>query len=220
MFERAALIHYHEIGLKGRNRAAFERRLATNLTAAIAPVTSRGAERIAGRLLIQAENSMQLDQIVAHASVIPGVSSVAPCWITSRDAADQNRAALLAARAAGDYETFAVHARRSNTPHEVPSLEMNRVIGQYLVDHTAKKVNLGCPDVVIRVEVVQGETYVSSVKVPGPGGLPVGTAGKVVSLLSAGIDSPVATWRIANRGAVMVAVHFSGRPQVADTSER
>lgn len=220
MFERAALIHYHEIGLKGRNRASFERRLEENLSDAVADVSGRGAERIASRLLIHAENPAQLDELVRRASVIPGVSSVAPCWITSRDPDDQNRAALEAAKAAGKYETFAVQARRSNTPHKINSMAMNRVIGQYLVDHTAKKVNLGNPDLVIRVEVVQGETYISSVKVPGPGGLPVGTSGKVVSLLSAGIDSPVATWRIAKRGAVMVAVHFSGRPQVAATSER
>ncbi|PKQ29988.1 MAG: tRNA 4-thiouridine(8) synthase ThiI [Actinobacteria bacterium HGW-Actinobacteria-10] len=220
MFERAALIHYHEIGLKGRNRAAFERRLEANLTAAVADISARGAERIASRLLIHAEDPAQLDELVRRASVIPGVSSVAPCWITSRDADDQNRAALEAAKAAGKYQSFAVQARRSNTPHKINSMAMNRVIGQYLVDHTAKKVDLSKPDLVIRVEVVQGETYISSVKVLGPGGLPVGTSGKVVSLLSAGIDSPVATWRIAKRGAVMVAVHFSGCPQVAATSER
>ncbi len=70
------------------------------------------------------------------------------------------------------------------------------------------------------VEVVQGEAYIYSRKIPGVGGLPVGTAGKVVALLSAGIDSPVATYRLMKRGAIVVAVHFSGRPQTNDLSER
>ncbi len=220
MFERAALIHYHEIGLKGRNRANFEIRLRDNLQAVVGHLAERPVERISSRLLVRAANSRDLEAIVARVSTIPGVSNVAPCWITSRESHDLKRAALLASDEAGEYGSFAVAARRSNTDYQISSLEMNRFIGQHLVEQTGKRVDLGNPDLTVRVEVVGGAAYVYGRKIIGPGGLPVGTAGTVVSLLSAGIDSPVATWRLARRGAVLVAVHFSGRPQTNDLSER
>ena len=75
------------------------------------------------------------------------------------------------------------------------------------------------PDVMVRVEVIQGNAYVYAASIRGIGGLPVGSSGRVVTLLSSGIDSPVATWRIARRGAECIGVHFSGRPQTASTSE-
>ena len=75
------------------------------------------------------------------------------------------------------------------------------------------------PDVEVRVEVIQGHTYIYARSLVGVGGLPVGTAGKVMCLISSGIDSPVATWRLARRGAVCVGIHFSGRPETIDTSE-
>ena len=82
-----------------------------------------------------------------------------------------------------------------------------------------KKVQMHDPDAMVHVLVVQGSVYVYARSERGVGGLPVGSAGKVVTLLSSGIDSPVATWMLARRGAVCVPVHFSGRPQTPDTSE-
>ncbi len=114
-----------------------------------------------------------------------------------------------------------MEARRSNTDYARSSMEINREVGQHVLDNTTgKQVDLSKPDVTCHIEVVQGDTYVYSRKVRGIGGLPVGTAGKIVGLLSAGIDSPVAAWRMIRRGAVIVGVHFSGRPQTNDLSER
>jgi len=220
MFERAVLVHYHELGLKGRNRALFERRLQSNLGAAVAALTEYPVERVTGRLIVRSTSTASLPRLVDALSAVPGVSSVSPCWITTRDAENMNKAALLAMRGAGEHESFRVTSRRSNTDHPTPSLEINAAIGSYLVEHTGKRVDLSNPDVHVMVEVVQGEAYIYAAKIPGPGGLPVGTAGKVISLLSAGIDSPVASWRIARRGAVVIGLHFSGRPQTNDLSER
>lgn len=220
MFTRAALIHYHEIGLKGRNRSLFERRLRDNLSVAVRGITDEPVERIASRLIVVASDPKRVDELVDRIAVVPGVANVSPVLITARDIDQINVAALLAVGEAGEYETFAVEARRSSTEWELNSMDMNRIIGQHLVDNTGKRVNLSRPDVKCRVEVVQGDAYVSARKVSGPGGLPVGSAGKVISLLSAGIDSPVATWRLARRGAIVVGVHFSGRPQTNDLSER
>ncbi len=220
MFERAALIHYHEIGLKGRNRSVFERRLQDNLAHAVGGLTSERVERVSSRLLVRVSEHALLDEACACAAATPGVSYAAAAYVTSREARDMNAAALLAVREVPDARTFAVEARRSNTDHPISSLDMNRLIGQHIVDETGLAVDLSDPDVRCHVEVVQGEAYIFSRKFPGVGGLPVGTAGTVVSLLSAGIDSPVATWRLIKRGAVAVGVHFSGRPQTTDASER
>ncbi|MDO8987815.1 MAG: tRNA uracil 4-sulfurtransferase ThiI [Coriobacteriia bacterium] len=220
MFERAALVHYHELGLKGRNRSIFERRLQANLQAALGQLTEVPVERVTGRLVARASDSSAMPAIIDALRLVPGVSSVSPSWVTTRDAEDMNRAASLAMDSMGEFQSFRVSARRSNTDHAVTSLQMNVEIGQHLVDSTGKSVVLGRPDVEVHVEVVQGEVYVYAAKIPGPGGLPVGTAGKVISLISAGIDSPVASWRIARRGAVVVGLHFSGRPQTNDLSER
>lgn len=227
MFQRAALIHYHEIGLKGRNRSDFERRLADNIAAMIGPGDAK-VERFASRLLVRTSNPADIDSLVDAVRHIPGVASVAPTFVTERDISQIMSAASLAVAEAVERTresgivaspTFAVESRRSSTNFEMSSMEMNRVIGQHLVDEFGLSVNLGNPDITVRVEVVQGDAYVSSAKIPGPGGLPVGSSGKVVSLLSAGIDSPVASWRMARRGAVVVGVHFSGRPQTNNQSE-
>ncbi|MDF1543066.1 MAG: tRNA uracil 4-sulfurtransferase ThiI [Anaerosomatales bacterium] len=220
MFERAALIHYHEIGLKGRNRAAFERRLRDNLEFALAHLISGRVERISSRLLARVADASLLDEVCRIAASLPGVSYAAAAYVTSRGSDDMNAAALLAVREVPRARTFAVASRRSNTDHPVTSREMNRIIGQYIVDNTALAVDLSAPDVRCSIEVVQGEAYLFSRKFPGVGGLPIGTAGTVISLLSAGIDSPVATWRLMKRGAVAVGVHFSGRPQTNELSER
>lgn len=220
MFERAALIHYHEIGLKGRNRSVFERKLLSNVQAAVGSLTDAPAERISSRVLVRATDPSRSCEIADRAAQVPGVSFVGDAYITARDIEEICQAAVLALGDVGAFATFAIEARRSATEFPLNSMEINRIVGQRVVEATGAKVNLSKPDVTVRIAVVQAYAYVYARKVPGVGGLPVGTAGRVVALLSAGIDSPVAAWRLMKRGAVVVGVHFSGRPQTADTSER
>lgn len=220
MFERAVLVHFNEIGLKGRNRGRFERQLRDNIVAAVGHLAPRGVEKVASRLLVPVHES-SAEAVLSCVSKTPGVSSASLAFVTSRDHGEMERAAVLSVREADPHaRTFAIAARRSSTDHPEPSLEMNRRIGAVVQAETGLGVNLRRPDVTCNVEVVQGEVYAYARRVPGPGGLPVGTSGKVVSLLSAGIDSPVATWRIIRRGAVTVGLHFSGRPQTDSVSER
>ena len=221
MFERAVMVHYHEIGLKGRNRAVFERRLRDNLDAALSGLPVGPASRIASRLLVPVSDPSALDRVLSRVVRVPGVSNAAPAFRTSRLESDMHRAALLALREAEPYVTFKIDARRSNTDFPLSSMQMNEAIGTHVLAHTeGKRVDLTNPDATCHVEVVQGDAYIYSRKESGVGGLPVGTAGKVVALLSAGIDSPVAAWRLMRRGAVVVGAHFSGRPQTNDLSER
>ena len=220
MFERVCLIHYAEIGLKGRNRALFERRLRDNLEAALVGLPVGRIQRVISRAAVKVEEPGAVFAVARRIAQIPGVASVSPAIRTARSAEDIETAALMALREVGAFATFAVVSRRSNTDYPVPSMETNRTVGAFLCAQTGARVNLSAPDATVRIDVVQGDVYVSSARVPGVGGLPVGSSGKIVSLLSAGIDSPVATWRMMRRGAVMIGVHFSGRPQTNDLSER
>jgi thiamine biosynthesis protein ThiI len=220
VFERAALVRYHEIGLKGRNRAQFERRFRENLGAALVGFPVSKIERIASRVAVRVSEPESALAIAERIALIPGVQSVSPAFRVPRTQEDIEGAALLAIREAGVFSTFRVTSHRSNTDYPVPSMETNRAVGAFLQRETGAAVNLSAPDVTVRIDVVQGSAYVSSRELVGAGGLPVGMSGRMVALLSAGIDSPVASWRMMRRGGLVVAVHFSGRPQTNDASER
>ena len=220
MLERVCLIHYAEIGLKGRNRSQFERRLRDNLDAALVGLPVGHVERVISRAAVRVTDPGAVFDVARRIAQIPGVASVSPAIRTARDPESIRTAALTALREVGAFATFAVQSHRSNTDYAVSSMETNRMVGAYLVAETGAGVNLSAPDAKVRIDVVQGDVYVSSARVPGVGGLPVGSGGKIVALLSAGIDSPVATWRMMRRGGVLVGVHFSGRPQTNDLSER
>lgn len=220
MYERVALVHYHEIGLKGRNRTTFERRLQSNLDAALVGLPALPTDRIAGRLAVRVTDGARLREVAERMAKVPGVNSVSLAFRSSREPSDMERCALHALLEAGPHETFAVVSKRSNTDHAETSMDLNRRIGAFLLAQGGGRVRLNAPDVAVNVLVTQGDCYVYSARVAGVGGLPVGTSGRVISLLSAGIDSPVASWRIMRRGAVVVGVHFSGRPATDASSER
>ncbi|MGB4592712.1 MAG: tRNA uracil 4-sulfurtransferase ThiI [Coriobacteriia bacterium] len=219
MFERVALVHYHEIGLKGRNRGTFERKLKDNLRFALGELAPRGVERVPSRLIVPLEH-VTAEEALAAIARVPGIASVADAYITSRDPVEMERAAVHAIKhAASSARTFAIRARRSSTDYAESSMEMNVRIGAAVQRETGLAVDLSAPDVSCSVEVVMGEVYVYARRLDGPGGLPVGTSGRVVALISAGIDSPVAAWRMMRRGSVVIGVHFSGRPQTDARSE-
>lgn len=220
MASRVCLVHYHEIGLKGKNRASFEKRLVLNLKAALAAFSLADIVRISGHILVAFSVPGQAEEAFDTICKVPGVARVSLAFHTDRNPEHYIQCAKDALREVGEFETFKVHARRSNTDYELDSIEINRLVGSALCDEFPdKKVQMHRPDVQVNVLVIQGSVYVYARSQAGVGGLPVGTAGKVVTLLSSGIDSPVATWMIARRGAIAVPVHFSGRPQTADTSE-
>lgn len=121
---------------------------------------------------------------------------------------------------AGDFESFKVNARRNHTNFETNSMEMNQIIGGALSDaYPEVLVKMKNPDLTVHVEAIQNAAYLYGKSDPAVGGLPVGTSGKVVGMLSSGIDSPVALWKLARRGAVVIGVHFSGAPVVSSESE-
>ena len=220
MTERLCLVHYHEIGLKGKNRSTFENQLVTNLHRALKAFPILSVSRISGHIAVETEDRRASEELAAAIRRVPGVARVSLAYKCGLDEGEYCAAAVRALSEAGEFETFKVHARRSSTTYERHSLEMNRLVGAVLCESfPEKKVDVHHPDVTVVVHVVQGNTFVYAASAPGVGGLPVGTAGKVVTLLSSGFDSPVATWMVGRRGATCVPVHFSGRPMTSDTSE-
>lgn len=220
MTERLCLVHYHEIGLKGKNRSTFENQLVTNLHRALRAFPVSQISRISGYIVVETEDRRASEELAAAIRRVPGVARVSLAYKCGIDESEYCAAAVSALGEAGEFASFKVHARRSSTTYEMHTLDMNRLVGSVLCESfPEKKVDVHNPDVTVVVHVVQGHTYVYAASAPGVGGLPVGTAGKVVTLLSSGFDSPVATWMVGRRGATCVPVHFSGRPMTADTSE-
>ena len=220
MFEHICLVHYHEVGLKGRNRASFEHRLLSNMEAALVAFELKEVCRISGHLLVVFENADDLEPAADILLQVPGVARVSRGWRCAREPEEYNRCAELAMMDCGEFESFKVVARRSNTDYPIDSMQLNQLVGAHLCAFAPdKKVKMKDPDVKVHVEIIQGSAYVFSRSDRGIGGLPVGSAGKVVSLMSGGIDSPVATWKLMKRGAVIVGVHFSGAPVTDDASE-
>lgn len=212
------LAHYHEIGLKGRNRPRFERQLRHNLKRALGDSASR-VRLVSGRVEVLDPKPDALERVTR----VFGVANVAPVLVAPADLDAIVARALEVAEdvdAGRGFATFEVRARRARTSFSHPSQHVNEVVGDAVRTRLGKRVDLSSPDLSVRIEIVHDRAYVSADKVPGPGGLPVGTAGSVMALLSAGIDSPVATWRMMRRGADPVAVHFHGQPFTDRSSER
>ncbi len=222
-YQRICLVHYHEIGLKGHNRSKFEMRLLKNLEAHLCAYPVVTIHRISGRLCVFLKEGTTHDTMVECADAIrsiPGTARVSCGFKCERDLDQMTEAGILAMGESGAFSSFKVHARRNHTDFPVNSMEINQIVGGRLSEaYPQVKVQMKDPDLTVGIEVVQNAAYVYARSIPGIGGLPVGSSGTVVSLLSSGIDSPVALWRIARRGAVCIGVHFSGRPQTSDASE-
>lgn len=222
-FQRVILVHYHEIGLKGHNRASFEKRLQKNLEALLCDYPIVTVHRISGRLIVFIKEGTDKEQALSIADFIakvPGVARVSTGFKTPKELDAIGEAAVIALTDALPFETFKVQARRAHTDFPINSMETNKLIGAVLCEaFPDKKVKMKDPDIQVGVEVVQNAAYVFAYSKRGVGGLPVGVSGRVCCLLSSGIDSPVAAWRMARRGASVIGVHFSGRPETSDESE-
>lgn len=219
---RVCLVHYHEVGLKGHNRKKFEQQLISNIEALIQDSTVR-IRRISGRICLFMEDGSSFEDACSLADQIagvPGIARVSSGYRCAQELDEMYETACMALNDVGEFHTFKVQARRNHTDFAIDSMQLNQLVGAALCRaFPDKKVAMKNPDVEVRVEVIQGSTYIYGRSIPGIGGLPVGSAGKAICLLSSGIDSPVATWRIARRGATCIGVHFSGRPETSATSE-
>ena len=212
------LVHYHEVGLKGRNRSLFERALVQNIRRSAADLADLRPRRLPGRIVVPVPDGLEPGPLIQRFQRVYGIANLAHARGGKLDF--DELCALAGDMMAGEYETFAVRARRAHSDFPMTAREINEKLGAWLLERHGKRVNLGAPDRTCHVEIVGELVLVSTERIQGPGGLPVGTGGRVTVLLSAGIDSPVAAARMLRRGAKVSFVHFHSQPFTDASSTR
>jgi thiamine biosynthesis protein ThiI len=221
---RYAVVHYQEIALKKKNRPQFINRLIRNIKGATADLGVRKILKKTGRLVLQLSENSPRDLIVERLSGVFGIANFALAY---RLPVDLDRVkkkigeALLErkSRPGGDFASFRITTKRAFKGYAKTSMEVDREIGAYVKELTGARVDLTRPELTVHVELLPDEVYFFFDKLPGLGGLPVGTGGKVACLLSGGIDSPVAAYRMMQRGCEVIGVHFHSHPYLSKTSQ-
>ncbi|NLY48999.1 MAG: tRNA 4-thiouridine(8) synthase ThiI [Clostridiales bacterium] len=217
---KAFLIKYAEIGLKGKNRYLFENALCDRISEVLMPLGSYKVYKEQGRVFIECPGDYDYDETVEALQRVFGISSICPVAVidsTDWDTILASVADYVDAMYPDKNITFKVFAKRSDKSYPITTPDMCSMIGAHLLDKFPQlKVDVHDPRVRLTVEV-RKKTYIYSIVIPGPGGMPVGTNGRAMLLLSGGIDSPVAGYMISKRGVSMAAVYFHAPPY---TSER
>ena len=213
------VVHYHEISLKRGNRPLFLRHLARNLRSATADLGPLVLRQRPGRIVLDLDEHPQPEAVRDRVLRVCGVASVSLGYRTSAtlDAMKSVIGRLVEGR---QFASFRISARRAFKTYPMSSVELNRALGAFVLERVpTTRVSLERFEVEIVVEVLPDETFVSLDRQSGPGGLPVGAGGTVAALLSGGIDSPVAAWRMMKRGCRVVFVHFHSVPYLPPTSQ-
>jgi thiamine biosynthesis protein ThiI len=217
--EPCVLLKQGEIFLKGKNRMQFERVLQANVRGALrrsgAPAEIHSREgvlvlRVPREGLSAAEHAAAVDRVATRAAEVPGIARVCRALRVDKTTEAASAAAVALTEAGGG--SFAVRSRRRDKRFPLTSEQLNKVIGAEVVAAHGLPVSLKHPETEVFVEVDQREVFVFTSGVPGQGGLPVGMSGRAVALMSGGIDSPVAAYRMMRRGLRCVFLHFSGMP--------
>ncbi len=208
------IVNYDEIILKGKNRPYFERALVSNIKEFLQEATHRRISKEGGRLIIEIDEKSDISEIGDILKNIPGISNFSFASIEENDIEKicmKTLQLLNGDRKLNEYKTFKISARRSDKSFVLNSPQINAKVGEFIFENTNLKVDVHSPDLDITVNVGNKGTFIYFEKTKGVGGLPVGTAGNLVSLLSGGIDSPVASFMMMKRGAKISFVHFKSR---------
>lgn len=214
--EKVIIVHYSEIALKGKNRIFFEEVLRKNLERKL---EGFGVKRLHGKMLVELAGSPFPDEgrVFKKISETPGVAYFAPAVRVESDFGKIKEAALVLAE--GMNGSFRIKARRSDKKFPMDSREINEKVGEAVLGRFNLKVNLKDPDNTIFIEVSSEASYLYKRKLEGiGGGLPVGSGGRAMALLSAGFDSPVAAYLMMKRGVEVSFIHFHSYPYVSRSS--
>ena len=219
------LVRYGELALKGLNRSMFETALLDNIRAALRHVAEVEVERQRGRVAVTP--TRRVEAVARRLQDVFGISSVSP----ARGVPSELEAIVAAARAAlseavaelpaGRETTFRVATTRADKSFPLNSAELDRLVAdRVLGDYPQLRVQLKHPELALGIDVRPERTYVFARRLPGPGGLPVGTQGKVLCLISGGIDSPVAAWLALKRGCTVDFVTFHSHPYIGESARK
>lgn len=216
------IVKYGEIGVKGKNRYIFENKLIKNVKNILKPIGKFNVYKEYGRIYVDLDG-YDYEEVVEEVKKVFGIVGVCPAVRAEKDYNLLKELALkmLEEKIEQGYKSFKVDSRRGDKDFKLTSQEMSLDIGGYLVSQVKDKiaVDVRNPEVKIHCELRQNHVMVYSDTIPGYGGLPLGTNGRAMSLLSGGIDSPVASWMVAKRGMELECIHFHSYPFTSEKSQ-
>ena len=215
---KSVIVHYQEIALKGRNRPWFVARLVRNLRQAVSDLDVRQVRALMGRIEVVLGPEADWPVVRGRLSRVFGVANFARAGRAPLDV-DAIAGEILRDLDPSDPRSFRVSARRADKRFALTSPQIEREVGGRIKEARGWLVDLAHPELTIHVEALTSEAFYYFGKEPGAGGLPVGSSGKAVCLLSGGIDSPVAAWRMMRRGCRVLFVHFHSYPILSRASQ-
>ena len=214
----SVIVHYEEIALKGRNRPWFVERLVSNIRAAMADLCVVKVRALMGRIELQHASDDDWAEVCERLARLPGIANFSRAVRTRCDI-DAITDTLLAGLADREAESFRVTAKRADKRFPMTSPQIERELGGRIKSVRGWRVDLERPELTVSVEMLTDEAFCYLRKEPGDGGLPSGVSGRVACLLSGGIDSPVAAYRMIKRGCRVRLIHFHSYPILSHTSQ-
>jgi len=215
---KSVVIHYHEIALKGKNRPWFVARLVRNIRQATSDLDIRNVRALMGRIELVLGPSTTWEATRDRLKDVFGIGNFAKAGQAPLEM-DTIAREILADLGTPQVSSFRVSARRADKRFPLTSPQIEREVGGRIKQARGWRVDLERPELTIHVEALTDEAFYFFGKERGPGGLPVGASGRVVCLLSGGIDSPVAAWRMMRRGCRVIFVHFHSYPILSRASQ-
>jgi thiamine biosynthesis protein ThiI len=214
----SVLIRYHELALKKGNRAYFTELLKRNLLAAVKDLGAKEIRSLPARLLLTFKNKVDPELAIKRIGAVFGIANFSMVERTARDL-DVLRDRILDSLNGSHFDSFRIETQRGDKTFPLTSPEINRQLGAAVKQKSGARVDLENAEFTVTVEILPRDAFFGFNKLPGAGGLPVGASGRVVSLISGGFDSPVATYRMMQRGCRIIFVHFHGVPYQDKTSQ-
>ncbi|HEY7499753.1 MAG TPA: tRNA uracil 4-sulfurtransferase ThiI [Vicinamibacterales bacterium] len=214
----SVVVHYQEIALKGRNRPWFVARVVRNIREATADLGVKQVRALMGRIEVVLDEGADWTAVSGRLAKVFGVGNFAKAGRAPLDV-DAIAAEILRDLEPTNPRSFRVSARRADKRFPLTSPQIEREVGGRIKEARGWHVDLGNPELVINVEALTHDAFYYFGKHRGAGGLPVGSSGRVVCLLSGGIDSPVAAWRMMRRGCRVLLVHFHSYPILSRASQ-
>ncbi len=209
--EKMFVIHYAEVGLKGKNRVYFEKRLTRNIKLSLRGTGYFEVKRLHDRILIRLQSQTDLEEIEKRLKKVVGIAHFELVLCTKKDMTTIKAAAFTLTEGA-TFNSLKVETKRSDKSFPLTSPEISRDVGGYLIEKTGTRADMHKPEQTFWIDISHQQAYLYTNKIKGVGGLPVGVSGKVLVMLSGGIDSPVAAWKMIKRGAKAVYIHFYSYP--------
>ncbi len=218
MSRHVIIVHYHELSLKGKNRNWFEKTLLKNIKRHLSNLAFTNISRLSGRIIIEGIDSTIWNEYSDIMSNVIGIRNFILAAETPLDLEQIKNKALEACDSYNKNNNFRISSRRQNKNFKYTSHKINQIVGQHIVDQKGLMVNLNNPDLDILIEIVNDKAFIGTKKIRAFGGLPVGTGESALSLISSGIDSPVASFNIIKRGVSLDYIHFHSAPATSRQS--